>query len=101
MRRRLGCLPGELALFPRLTGQAILNRAAHIRRHIGIATAARSRIGSGPNATALCARCQGDVLKIGRILAFAHRPELQVLDELTFWLEAPSLTLLPPRVGRP
>ena len=54
-----------------------------------IATAARSRIGSGPNSTALCARCQGNVQKIGRSLAFAHRPELQVLDEPTFGLEAP------------
>jgi ABC-2 type transport system ATP-binding protein len=32
-RRRLGYLPGELALFPRLTGRAILDRAAHIRGH--------------------------------------------------------------------
>ena len=101
-RRRLGCLPGELALFPRLTGQAILKRAAHIRRHIGhrYRGALADRFGT----------------ELDRPVRTLSRQRAE--DGHHFWpsptdpackgstnppsgSRPPLLTLLPPRVGRP
>ena len=102
VRRRLGCLPAELALFPRLTGQAILKRAAHIRRHIGhrYRGALADRFGT----------------ELDRPVRTLSRQRAE--DGHHFWpsptdpackgstnppsgSRPPSLTLLPPRVGRP
>jgi ABC-2 type transport system ATP-binding protein len=88
VHRRLGYLPGELALFPRLTGQAILDRAAHIRGH----TDHHYRDELAERFAAQLDRpvrtlSKGNVQKIGLILAFAHRPELLVLDEPTSGLD--------------
>jgi ABC-2 type transport system ATP-binding protein len=87
-RRRIGYLPGELALFPRLTGRAILDRAARIRGH----TDHRYRDELADRFGAELDRpvhtlSKGNVQKIGLILAFAHRPELLVLDEPTSGLD--------------
>lgn len=88
LHRRLGYLPGELALFPRLTGRAILDRAARIRGH----TDHRYRDDLVERFGAELDRpvhtlSKGNVQKIGLILAFAHRPELLVLDEPTSGLD--------------
>lgn len=82
IHRRVGYLPGELALFPRLTGRDILHRVASIRGHrdhryrdelvdrFGVELDRPVRTLS-----------KGNVQKLGVLLAFAHRPELLILDE--------------------
>ena len=88
VHRRVGYLPGDLELFPRLNG----------RQHIS--WFARSRgLGDHSLAGHLVDRFQvvtdrpvrelskGNRQKIGLVLAFMHRPELLVLDEPTSGLD--------------
>ena len=86
--RRTGYLPGDLELFPRLTGQ----------QHIAWFLGARG-IHDDSLARRLIDRFQvvadrpvrqlskGNRQKIGLVLAFMHRPELLVLDEPTSGLD--------------
>ncbi|WP_231993971.1 ABC transporter ATP-binding protein [Mycobacterium sp. 852002-50816_SCH5313054-b] len=88
VHRRLGYLPGELTLFPRLTGRDILDRVAHMRGH----SDPRYRDELAERFSAELDRpvrtlSKGNVQKIGLMLAFAHRPELLVLDEPTSGLD--------------
>jgi ABC-2 type transport system ATP-binding protein len=88
VHRRVGYLPGDLELFPRLTG----------RQHIAWFARARG-MDAGPAARQLVDRFQvvtdrpvrelskGNRQKIGLVLAFLHRPELLVLDEPTSGLD--------------
>ena len=88
VHRRVGYLPGDLELFPRLTG----------RQHITWFACARS-VDAGSLARQLIDRFQvvvdrpvrelskGNRQKIGLVLAFMHRPELLVLDEPTSGLD--------------
>jgi ABC-2 type transport system ATP-binding protein len=88
VRRRIGYLPGDLELFPRLTGQ----------QHIAWFLGARA-LGDDSLAKRLIDRFQvvvdrpvrqlskGNRQKIGLVLAFMHRPELLVLDEPTSGLD--------------
>jgi len=88
VRRRVGYLPGDLELFPRLTG----------RQHIAWFLRARG-VTDGSYAARLADRFQvvadrpvrelskGNRQKIGLVLAFMHRPELLVLDEPTSGLD--------------
>ena len=87
VRRRIGYLPGELALYPKLTGREHLERIA------------RMRGGSAARRDALAARfgadldrpvhtlSKGNRQKIGLVAAFMHDPELLVLDEPTSGLD--------------
>jgi ABC-2 type transport system ATP-binding protein len=88
VHRRVGYLPGDLELYPRLTG----------RQHID--WFARSRGGvDGGFARLLMERflvvadrqvrelSKGNRQKIGLVLAFMHKPELLVLDEPTSGLD--------------
>ena len=88
VRRRVGYLPGDLELFPRLTG----------RQHIGWFARARGGVDASL-VTRLIERFQvvadrpvrelskGNRQKIGLVLAFMHQPELLVLDEPTSGLD--------------
>jgi ABC-2 type transport system ATP-binding protein len=88
VHRRVGYLPGDLELFPRLTG----------RQHIAWSARARG-VDVGSLARQLANRFQvvvdrpvrelskGNRQKIGLVLAFMHRPELLVLDEPTSGLD--------------
>ena len=88
IHRRVGYLPGDLELFPRLTG----------RQHIAWFARARSADTSSL-AKQLTERfkvvmdrpvrdlSKGNRQKIGLVLAFVHRPELLVLDEPTSGLD--------------
>jgi len=88
IHRCTGYLPGDLELFPRLTG----------RQHIAWFARARA-IGDHSLADQLVDRFQvvvdrpvrelskGNRQKIGLVLAFMHRPELLVLDEPTSGLD--------------
>ena len=88
VHRRVGYLPGDLELFPRLTG----------RQHIAWFARARG-VDDDSLARQLVDRFQvvadrpvrelskGNRQKIGLVLAFMHRPELLVLDEPTSGLD--------------
>jgi ABC-2 type transport system ATP-binding protein len=88
VHRRIGYLPGDLELFPRLTG----------RQHIAWCMRARG-VGDGALAAQLIERfdvvadrpvrelSKGNRQKIGLVIAFLHRPELLVLDEPTSGLD--------------
>jgi ABC-2 type transport system ATP-binding protein len=88
VHRRVGYLPGDLKLFPRLTG----------RQHIDWFLRARGTA-DGSYARQLADRFQlvtdrpvrelskGNRQKVGLVLAFMHRPELLVLDEPTSGLD--------------
>jgi ABC-2 type transport system ATP-binding protein len=88
VHRRVGYLPGELALYPRLSG----------RQHID--WFARARGERDPTlAGELCERfavvvdrparelSKGNRQKLGLVLAFMHRPQLLILDEPTSGLD--------------
>jgi beta-exotoxin I transport system ATP-binding protein len=87
IHRRVGYLPGELALYPRLTG----------RQHLDWFARARGEHAS--SAGELCERFQavldrparelskGNRQKLGLVLAFMHRPDLLILDEPTSGLD--------------
>jgi ABC-2 type transport system ATP-binding protein len=88
IHRRVGYLPGDLELFPQLTGH----------QHIDWFLRARG-VSDGSLADQLVERFQvvvdrpvrelskGNRQKIGLVLAFMHRPELLVLDEPTSGLD--------------
>ena len=88
IHRRVGYLPGELALYPRLTGRQHLERFAAARG--GADRAYRDqlveRFGTELDRP-VRALSKGNRQKIGLILAFMHRPELLVLDEPTSGLD--------------
>ena len=59
VRRRIGYLPGELALHPRLTGRETLDRIARIRGDARPRdSAATWNGGSGPNWIGRCTPCR-------------------------------------------
>ena len=87
-RRRIGYLPGELALYPQLKGREILDRVARIRG--GVDTRYRGdlveRFGAELDRP-VRSLSKGNRQKIGLVAAFMHRPELLVLDEPTSGLD--------------
>lgn len=88
VRRRVGYLPGELALYPDLTGRQMVEYAAHLRGDVSQKEVARlaDRLEvdlSRPIRTL----SHGNRQKIGILLALMHRPELLILDEPTTGLD--------------
>jgi len=88
VHRRVGYLPGELVLYPRLTGRQHLDRFASARR----LTDHRYRDELVERFNAELDRpvrdlSKGNRQKIGLVLAFMHRPDLLVLDEPTAGLD--------------
>lgn len=86
--RRVGYLPGELALHPKLTGAQHLERIARIRDQtdVGYRDELVRRFGAQLDQP-VRALSKGNRQKIGLVLAFMHRPELLVLDEPTSGLD--------------
>jgi ABC-2 type transport system ATP-binding protein len=88
VHRRIGYLPGDLALYPRLTGQ---QHIAWFMRARGVSDDSLARklidrfeVVAGRPVRELS---KGNRQKIGVVLAFMHRPELLVLDEPTGGLD--------------
>ena len=88
VHQRVGYMPGELALFPQLTGRDIFNRMAGVRRYVDRGYCDelidRFKIELDRPVRNLS---KGNTQKIGLLLAFAHRPELLILDEPTSGLD--------------
>jgi len=88
IQARCGYLPGELSLYPALTGRETLRYLANLRGGV-----------DWDHVSALCERLDcdlsrkvadlssGNKRKLGLIQAFMHRPELLILDEPTSGLD--------------
>jgi len=82
IRRRIGFLPGELALYPKLRGREMLDYLAAVRG--GVPRQARDelaeRFDSDLNRQ-IRELSTGNRQKLGLIQAFMHDPEVLILDE--------------------
>jgi ABC-2 type transport system ATP-binding protein len=87
-RRRIGYLPGELALDPRMTGRNALGLLGRLRGPVDWPEVQRlaERLGCDLSRR-VGALSHGNRQKLGLIQAFMHRPELLVLDEPTLGLD--------------
>jgi ABC-2 type transport system ATP-binding protein len=82
IRRRVGFLPGDLALYPKLTGRAVLDYLARVRG--GVDSRVRDSLVERFDADLNRPTHQlstGNRQKLGLIQAFMHEPELLILDE--------------------
>jgi beta-exotoxin I transport system ATP-binding protein len=82
IRRRVGFLPGDLALYPRLSGEAMLDYLAELRG--GIDRRVRDELAERFAAELhrpIRELSTGNRQKLGLIQAFMHEPELLILDE--------------------
>jgi len=82
IRRRVGFLPGDFALYPKLPGAAILDYFAELRG--GINPAIRNDLADRFDAELdrpIRELSTGNRQKLGLIQAFMHEPELLILDE--------------------
>ena len=82
IRRRIGFLPGDLALYPKLTGAAVLDFLAAIRG--GVDPRVRGQLADRFEADLdrpVRELSTGNRQKVGLIQAFMHEPELVILDE--------------------
>jgi ABC-2 type transport system ATP-binding protein len=87
VHRRVGYLPGDLELFPRLTGRQHITWFA---RHRGVADLVARQLADRFQVVAdrpVRELSKGNRQKIGLVLAFMHQPELLVLDEPTSGLD--------------
>jgi ABC-2 type transport system ATP-binding protein len=82
VRRRVGFLPGDLALYPKLTGAVVLDYFARLRGgvdgHLRDALVERFEAVLDRPIRQLST---GNRQKLGLVQAFMHRPELLILDE--------------------
>jgi ABC-2 type transport system ATP-binding protein len=88
IRKRVGYLPGELALYPSLTGREILEYAAHLRDGVPQAEVDRlTKLLEIDLRRPVRSYSHGNRQKVGLILALMHKPELVILDEPTNGLD--------------
>jgi ABC-2 type transport system ATP-binding protein len=82
IRRRVGFLPGDLALYPKLTGRAVLDYLAELRGGVDPRTrdALVERFGADIDRP-VRQLSTGNRQKLGLVQAFMHEPELLILDE--------------------
>lgn len=82
IHRRVGYLPGELALYEHMRGEDLLRYLAHLRggvRWDDVTTLARRL--DADLSRRIRTLSSGNKQKIGLVQAFMHRPELLILDE--------------------
>lgn len=82
IRAHLGYLPGDLALYPRLTGRETLTFFANLRGGVdwGLVDALAERLDSDLSVR-VGEMSTGNRQKIGLLQAFMHRPDVLVMDE--------------------
>ena len=82
IRRRVGFLPGDLALHPQLTGAAMLDFLGELRGGVDrrVRDALAERFGAQLDRP-VHELSTGNRQKLGLIQAFMHEPELLILDE--------------------
>ena len=88
VHRRVGYLPGDLELYPRLTGRQHIDWFARSRGSVDDSSTQRllerfAVVADRP----VRELSKGNRQKIGLVLAFMHKPELLVLDEPTSGLD--------------
>jgi ABC-2 type transport system ATP-binding protein len=88
IHRRIGYLPGELALYDRLTGEEFLIFMANLRGGVpqGAITRLADRL-DAPLHKPIRSLSHGNKQKIGLIQALMHQPDLLILDEPTLGLD--------------
>ena len=88
IHRRLGYLPGEFALYDRLTGGQTIEYFANLRGGVDDAyqRALMERLDVDPSRR-FKEYSKGNKQKIGLVIALQHRPELLMLDEPTSGLD--------------
>ena len=88
IHRRVGYLPGEFALFDRLTGGQTIEYFANLRDGVDAAYQDEliERFGLDPSRR-YREYSKGNKQKVGLVIALQHRPELLVLDEPTAGLD--------------
>ena len=88
IHRRIGYLPGEFALYDKLTGGQTLDYFANLRGGVDVAyqRALMARLDVDPSRR-FREYSKGNKQKIGLIVALQHRPELLLLDEPTSGLD--------------
>ena len=82
IRRRVGYLPGDFALYPKLTGAAMLDYLGELRG--GVDDKVRDELADRFDAQLdrpVHELSTGNRQKLGLIQAFMHEPELLILDE--------------------
>ncbi len=84
IRRRVGYLPGELAMYERMTGREMLRHFAALRRLDGLGEAVEiaERFDLDLDRR-IRSYSSGNRQKLGLVQAFMHGPELLILDEPT------------------
>ncbi len=88
VRRKVGYLPGDLALNPDLTGDEVLEYSSHLRG--GVPRTEIDRLAKRMEidlSRPIRAYSRGNRQKIGLILALMHKPDLVILDEPTSGLD--------------
>jgi ABC-2 type transport system ATP-binding protein len=82
IRRRIGFLPGDLALYPKLTGRAVLDYLSRLRGGVDrrVRDSLAERFGADLDRP-VRQLSTGNRQKLGLIQAFMHEPELLILDE--------------------
>jgi len=88
IRRRVGYLPGELALWEWMTGHQVLEHLSRLRG--GVDEAYRNELIERLEVEAhrkVSDLSTGNKQKIGLVQAFMHKPELVILDEPTSGLD--------------
>jgi len=82
IRRRVGFLPGDLAMYPKLTGRVVLDYLAHLRG--GVDARVRDSLAERFDTDLdrpIRQLSTGNRQKLGLIQAFMHEPDLLILDE--------------------
>jgi ABC-2 type transport system ATP-binding protein len=88
IRRRVGYLPGELALYENMTGRAFLQYMAELRGGMNRRYVEELAARLGCNLVQpIRTLSHGNKQKVGLIQAFMHKPELLILDEPTQGLD--------------
>jgi ABC-2 type transport system ATP-binding protein len=88
IHRRVGYIPGEFALYDRLTGRQTITYFANLRGGVDPAYQAAliSRLDVDPTRR-FREYSKGNKQKIGLVIALQHKPELLILDEPTSGLD--------------